>query len=391
MPDIELRLQTYASELVGTHLKSEYDSQLSKWQEHIDRVGTAYTKAVEHHNKALADAKAKAAERNELTMAAMSFVAGVAFSWVGGYIQYYLSPKFFNMTPRYTASRVFGVWSDSFKAPYPHELVHTIGHVFGELPTEIKEFGADLILKPTDPREESDGGSLAGLLRKPDPDMLKLNLSSALRAEARKTSKAIGSLALDIINNQDYGNSCLKRLHRLNPGSERTSEHMREQLAKKMIVEDIDRQRRELATGWLYYGNDPVREEIDVMSDKIETEIWASWIIDQGFGDPVYSEGYGADDDVSFDDVVERFIDLDIAVARTAKQRTLQKARMTAEPDKVIPVTSDIDGPPDDSAGIYREIAGFVTWATNHAPDPLGGTRGVIKRDIGSILNVYKQ
>jgi hypothetical protein len=389
--DIELRLQIYANLLVDNHLQREYNNQLSKWKVHVNRVGVAYSTAVKRHEAAKTTAKARAESRAELTMAALTFVTGIALSWVGGYLQYALSPRFFNMTPRYTASRLWGKnWVDSFESSTSHELVHIFGHVFGELPEQLKEFGADVIIKPQ-AREESDGQSLASLLGRPNAETFRMTLETAIEKEFQKTSKSIGSVALGILTAQDYGQACLKRLRKLNPSSVHASGDRLEALAKKMIVDDIDRQRREFAKKWFYFGNDPIVENLDDMSDKIETEIWATWIIDQGFGDPVYTPGYGQDDDVEFDGIVERLVDLDIAAAHSDNQRTQQKERLASHKGRVIPVAPYEEAESgSDSRAIYDEIATFALWAQNHNPDPIGGASGGKPRDIGSILDVYK-
>lgn len=382
--DLELRLQTYANSLVDSHLQREYNIQLSKWKKHVNRVGGAYFTAVTQHNTVLKAARDKQQADNELTMAALSFVGGLAMSWISGYLQYRLSPRFFDMTPRYVFSRDSqGLLTDGFKS-FPHEYVHIFGHIFGELPKEIVEFGADLTIK-TDPRENGIGSALAGLAVSANPEIFKMNLENALEEESQKTTKSIGGLAMTILNSQDYGKACLKRLHRLQPHSVKANPDMQEVLAKKMIVDDLDRQRRQLAKQWFYYGNDPLQENLYDMSDKIETEIWASWILDQDFGDPRPTD-WGRDG-IELDSIYDRLVDLDIAIARTDEQRLPQMSRVIDNPNKGIPVT-DVD---DDDPYKRKEVLAFTEWAANHHPDPIGGSRGAVPRIMGSILDIYKQ
>jgi hypothetical protein len=121
---------------------------------------------------------------------------------------------------------------------------------------------------------------------------------------------------LGILQKQDYGRSCLARLHRLNPRAKKAKPDEQERLGKEMIVADVDRQRKEWAPQWLYYGYNPFAESFDKMSDKIEKEIWANWIIAQDFGSPRPGD-WGADG-IQFSNVAPRLVDLDIIPAREA-------------------------------------------------------------------------
>jgi hypothetical protein len=379
--DIELRLQTYANTLVDNHLQREYDIQLSKWRTHVNNVGAAYALAVDKHQHVLQEARDKQKADNELTMAALSFAVGFGMSWLSGWLQYALAPRFFDMTPRYVFSRGPNFPTDGFKSP-PHEFVHIFGHVFGELPEQVKEFGSDTVLK-TEPKDEKVGNSLAGIATSGSPEVFKANLKNALEEEWQKMTKMIGSLALSIIQDQNYGKSCLKRLVRLNPQSARASADMQEALAKRMIVDDIDRHRREWAKDWFYFGNIPFQEGVNAMSEKIEKEIWASWILDQDFGDPRPTD-WGRDG-IELDSIYDRMVELDIAIARTESQQQQQMFRVIDE-GKEIPIT-DIG---DDDLYKRGEVAAFIGWANNHKPDLIGGRDGGVSRIMGSILDIYK-
>jgi hypothetical protein len=74
-----------------------------------------------------------------------------------------------------------------------------------------------------------------------------MNLENAMEEEKQKTIRSIGSLALGILQKQDYGRSCLARLYRLNPRAKKAKPDEQERMGKEMIVADVDRQRKEWA------------------------------------------------------------------------------------------------------------------------------------------------
>ena len=132
---------------------------------------------------------------------------------------------------------------------------------------------------------------------------------------------------------------------------------------------------------WLYYGYNPFAESFEKMSDKIEKEIWANWIIAQDFGSPRPGD-WGADG-IQFSNVAPRLVDLDIIPAWTSKQMVAQIGRLTEE-SKTVGV-AEVEGQVDTD----EELWAVDSWARNHQPDPLGGNAGGVSRVMGSILDVY--
>src|SRR5262249_39354634 len=95
--------------------------------------------------------------------------------------------------------------------------------------------------------------------------------------------KQIGSLGMSILQHSDYGTACLARLYRVNPHSKRMKPAAVEDVAKKMIRDDLDKIRSAWAKQWFYYGNNPQVLSAAEMSDSIERELWALWILDEQF------------------------------------------------------------------------------------------------------------
>jgi hypothetical protein len=375
--DLEHRLHMYAHSLVDGHLQREYDLQLSKWKIYINRVGGAYGQAFKRHEGTLQAAKAKQKAESEMVMLAFSFVGGIALSWVSGVIQFQLVPRFLKMTPRYVVARG-PFFTDGFTDPKPSQLV--AGKIFGELPKSLKNLGADVAID-IKARDEASGTALSGLGMSPSPELFQMNLENAMEEEKQKTIRSIGSLALGILQKQDYGRSCLARLYRLNPRAKKAKPDEQERMGKEMIVADVDRQRKEWAPQWLYYGYNPFAESFEKMSDKIEKEIWANWIIAQDFGSPRPGD-WGADG-IQFSNVAPRLVDLDIIPAWTSKQMVAQIGRLTEE-SKTVGV-AEVEGQVDTD----EELWAVDSWARNHQPDPLGGNAGGVSRVMGSILDVY--
>ena len=95
---LEVELKTYAHEFIADHLKEEYDSQIRKWQQHINRMVDAQTEALNSHLKVLDDARKQIeAERQAafgMAMLALSLVSGPVLAWIGSKIQYTWFPKY---------------------------------------------------------------------------------------------------------------------------------------------------------------------------------------------------------------------------------------------------------------------------------------------------------
>ena len=111
----------------------------------------------------------------------------------------------------------------------------------------------------------------------------KTTLENALIEEGDLRKKAIRGLAMKVRKDPTYGEDVVKKMYRILPISETQPYYIQEAGAKGMIRAEIDDTRNGWAREWLYYGNDPAPEAIDVMSNKMECEIWALWILDQKF------------------------------------------------------------------------------------------------------------
>lgn len=285
---LEVELKTYAHQLVADHLKEEYDSQIrKKWQPYINKLVDAKAEATKRHRSVLdavrAQQKAELEALNGLAMLALSFVAGPLLSWVGGVIQYRIYPKYktsasFKKREVMIASQK-SLWPkavDIFEKD--HDKVYA--KIFGDMGSHVVGIGIDKGLKATFASSE-DAKAKIDAVGVSSAESFKTNLENALLAEADLTIKAIMSLAMSILQNQDYGAECLAKLKRVDPTANRKDikERDLEMLAKQMIRRDIDRQRKEWAAKWLYYGNDPVWTGQETAA--LEREIWGLWLLEE--------------------------------------------------------------------------------------------------------------
>jgi hypothetical protein len=195
-------------------------------------------------------------------MLALSFVAGPILSWIGGKIEHHWYPKY--KTPSDFKKRSVLIAKESSLWPKPVDLFEQ-GHnqvhakIFGDLGAQVAGFGIDKALKVIVPNPANATSKVDAAAMSPRASF-KTSLENALLAEADLTSKAIMSLAMSILQNQDYGAECLARLKRVSAAANKKdiTERELETLAKQMIREDINKQRQEWADKWFYYGNDPV-------------------------------------------------------------------------------------------------------------------------------------
>ena len=299
---LEVELKTYAHEFIADHLKEEYDSQIRKWQQHINRMVDAQTEALNSHLKVLDDARKQIeAERQAafgLAMLALSLVTGPVLAWIGSKIQYTWFPKYTE-----TVSSRFTRLNTSSGVEW--KKLYVLGHdpvwaqVFGQVGQQIAGFGIDKAIKVVTP--DSNGAQTAIQdAASSDQGSFKTRLENALLAEADLTSKAIMSVAMGVHENENYGAECLEKLKKVNPQAKqpKVNEKDLERMAKAMIKDDINKQRQEWADKWFYYGNDP--GPIGGMARSIEIELWGLWLLNEklklvtesGVHDPL--EDYGA-------------------------------------------------------------------------------------------------
>lgn len=301
---LEVELKSYAHNLVGVHLKEEYDSQIrSKWQPHINRMVDAQTEALNRHQKVLDAARKQIEKEREaafgLVMLALSIVSGPLLSWVAGKIQYTWFPKFTEkLKDRETFIRYPGQGSKLVYIDiWHHDEVWA--KVFGDLGKQIGGLGIDAVHKVTTPNSNPAQTAIQNAANS-SQSSFKTNLENAMLAEADLTIKAIMSVAMTINENSNYGAECLQKLKRITPlaTAPKTTEKELELMAKAMIRSDINTQREKWADEWFYYGNDPIQTA--GMSESIELELWGLWVLNEklhlvtesGVKDPL--EDYGA-------------------------------------------------------------------------------------------------
>lgn len=386
-------LRDYAHDLLAIHVVADYDYQMGKWQRHINLVVDAQNEAHKRHKKILEDIAASDA----FAMLALSFVAGPMLSWVSGAVQY-------NLYPRYakTLSQRMGAKGTEVKGD-PSKVA---AKIFGDTAASTVQLGTDRLfqLAAVDPARRvnlaaATSGSIASF---------KTTLENALIEEGDLRKKAIRDLAMRIRKDPNYGEDVLKKMYRIVPNSETQPYHAQEAAAKGMIRAGIDCTRIGWACDWLYYGNDPAPEAIDVMSNKMECEIWALWILDQKFRmlerkpwDPAPVTFPVGEDIALREEIVKRLVDLDIVLAQpkeiprawplpsagpteeSMKQVKEQLARRKNDVSLSIPVLreGDID--------TKEEVRALNEWAAHHPPALLGGKKSHVPRILPPVEKIH--
>jgi hypothetical protein len=297
---LEIELKNYAHDMVADHVKEEYDSRIRDWQAHINRMVDAQAEALKQHKKVIDDIFKQKAEQQQmifgLAMLALSFVSGPMMSWIGGKIEHHWFPKF--ATPKNFEKRSTMLIKENNIFPEPIDVFDRVKHnevhakIFGDLGSQVVGLGIDKALKVTAPKPDAAKNKV-DVAAMSTPESFKTNLENALLAEADLTSKAIMSLAMSILENQDYGVQCLAKLRRINSGANRKdiTEHELEAMAKKMIREDINKQRDQWANKWFYYGYNPVFDGRE--AELIEREMWGLWLLNEKIQLYTYHESVG--------------------------------------------------------------------------------------------------
>jgi hypothetical protein len=235
----------------------------------------------------------------------------------------------------------------------------------------------------------------------PNHSSFETHLKNAMSIESDLTLAGIGSLGTAINENKRYGRECLQKLDRLVPNAKRMNSEMRETLAKNMIKDDLNKQRQRWAFEWFYYGNDP--QNVSSLTDAIELEIWAFWILNEGFKVKEYTMRHRIDgpysvyrvEGATFGDrgvpepVLQKLADFDVLLGRTQGQITDQLSRLRSEreskePEKERPWI-DVGRKVDTE----QEIKELESWAKKHRPQLSAGRMLYNPRALPSIETIH--
>ncbi|MBS1828750.1 MAG: hypothetical protein JST93_25840 [Acidobacteria bacterium] len=386
---LENDLRSYAHSLIGTHVVAEYNEQIRKWQMHLNRVVDAQQNAYNNHK----DVFSRMAAEDGMAMLALSFVAGPMFSWLSHSLQASLSAKF----GKYVVNR-----PEAIAAAANGEKTGVLAaKVFGDLVNSTVKVGTDRVFKlqagtgDTGPITVPSDGKI---------ESFKTVVENALLREASLRSAAILNLAMEILNDPQYGQTLVDMMYRNLAGSVSFPYERQEAITKGMIRIAVNEVRAKWARDWTYFGNDPKQEDLYLMSKKIEIEIWALWILKRKYH--LYDNKHGGWGPVALDEdanilreaVVNRLVDLDVVLVKKLKQASWvstgasyeskeaakeQAARREKDPS-IKPAVS-VEGDFDTEA----EIKSLNDWAANHPPELLGGAVQWVPRTLVSIEHIH--
>lgn len=422
------KVAEYAHDLLATHTVREYGYIIGKWHDYINRVVDAEKMALDEHQKVLNGILNERQQKQQtgamFAMLALTLVTGPALSWIGGAIQYRLYPALASQT-RWKSTMVYVQSRMMQSKPRPQilsisESEHNkvAAKIFGDAAVNLgQQVGVERMLVPlaanhgVAPRAPTGKSyqELTALAQiQPNADSrdlhqsLRTKLEAALNDERERTIKTISDLALAVRRNPNFGKNAVEYLLKTYP--QIRGDHsgpIMDGVADRFIEKLVDDQRNKWAKEWLYYGNLPPQTSILEMSRKIEREIWAMWLMDQGYRYVEYDAAIVTGEAVSgyikrqyvegrnklrFNDlVVERLIELGVLLPQTSRQLAALNDRNANSSHKEHP-TVLVRGSVDDAA----ELEEIQTWAKNKQPEFLSGHFDSMVRNIGSIVNVHK-
>lgn len=279
---IEDELRQYAHDLIADHVLEEYKLQISKWQRAINEIADAQKDAFNSFKATLKKSHANTHVSDDVAMFALGLVGGVALSWLSARIQYKLIPKY--MTKMSSGGR--GEWRTVYNSHIrkalggktffddrrmalwisdPDSYDKVAAKIFGDLANNVVLSplvdGAVASLAPKQVPEEVDE-AVTG-----PRSTFKTSLENALLAQSETVQKQIMGLALKIRHTDAFGKDWLKR------GGDN------EKAAKKAIREHLNIVRRAWAKKWFYFGQDPLLMKHGQMTNTLEREMWAVWIV----------------------------------------------------------------------------------------------------------------
>jgi hypothetical protein len=397
---LEVELKTYAHQKVADHLKYEYERQINtKWKPYINLMVDAQTEALNRQQKLLNDVRTQIQKEIEaafgLSMLALSVIGGVALSWIAGKIQYNWYPKFGSqLQVRKVKGSYGGIYTDWLIKEPNHDKVWA--KIFGDLGKQVAGLGIDKALKVVTPNSREAQNAIQSAASSGQTSF-KTRLENALEAEAGITSDAIMSLANSIAENDNYGAECLEKLKRLNPNAfnSKVTEKQRELLAKKMIRDDIDRQRQLWADQWFYYGYDP--GTTTGIADDIEQEMWGLWILNEKLQAKTKSVSGSMDSSIEViihyaegatfgeygvpEAVLRRLADFDIVQARTKLQQINNTAARGVREQQDAARKRKYDQEDQVAAGAYRKAMEDAEGADDPASERAYITRQKYEAD----------
>ena len=293
---LESDLPKYAHDMLVPHVTGEYEWRISLWKTHLNALVDAQHEATESVKKKLQDeldeiqkAQAEAAQFwFGLGMLALSFATGPLVSFVAGKIEHKWYPNF-APTVRERAIRIKGPgrggkWQQKVVREEHFNEVHA--KVFGDLGGQVLNLGINGAIKAIEPDPAKVKTAVLQAEASSTVTSFRSNLDNSLREQSQATIDTIKKLAFDIRHDSDFGRRCLEKL------TQRTQGHVTREgsgygtlksMAERIIREDIDRLRREWAADWFFYGTEIPTISPDAMSEAIEIELWASWLLNEEF------------------------------------------------------------------------------------------------------------
>jgi len=273
-------LQQYMVNMLE-NVKTELESNFDEWAapgRYFDKLADEQAAAAARQVSALKEVEEERRRSFERSMFAISLIAPFALSWMSAHLQYTLGPKLFSKSVN---ERVTGV-ADGFMVSF--EMNKLLGNqiankVFGdmgkELATWVGGMGKTIAL---DAHKEIDGRKVAGSA---NLHSFKTNLLQEINGQKDQAVRTIMKVKQDVVNDIDYGQGILKRLHKTNPASARLPVKAQEQAGIQMIIVELNNKRRKWADEFSFYGTKPPQPNWQNIGRMIERQMWALWIIQE--------------------------------------------------------------------------------------------------------------
>ncbi|MBL8173294.1 MAG: hypothetical protein JNK48_01405 [Bryobacterales bacterium] len=231
-------LQEYGYEMIGFHLKSEYEYQIELWKSHAALIAAAQLQAYQDAcARTLGSAAATHAARRS-SFLALGRCAGPALAWIAA------AP---------TAGSV----------PVPTQALLT--RHFGDIADIVTAVNTAIDFSPNHYQHSVNLAFLA----QGDPLGLPFKLCRFMDAERDIRSNTFLDAAHNILHNHQFSRFFLNKLHKAQPHSRSWPSRQQESSARRLIRDWIDSLRAWMYSHWTYFGSDPRPQSLQLLTDQL--------------------------------------------------------------------------------------------------------------------------
>jgi hypothetical protein len=279
---VAIILTEYAKTHVDT-VVSEYSYWVGQWQNYLDLVADAHTKALDKVQNRFTKIRLEEQEAREACMMAFSVIGIVGAAWLGAMVEQVWYPKLAGKVEYFDKIErdVFGrnIWRFGQKVEFNEVIAKTVGDSIHELTGHMLDKLFESLMPVS--KAEMSTNELGNNIRTARLESFKSSLDIALRNQSGEITAQLAVLKESISQHDDFGKSVLQLVERTTPrGVKLDDENMK--VKGKLLLDDyFDALRQTYAKHWFYYGNVPNPARIPLLAFNVEIQAWAFWLLDQ--------------------------------------------------------------------------------------------------------------